>query len=143
MSRIRCYDRDQQMLDLYRTGATLAEIADQLDMTVSNVAVRIRGMRQRGQWPKELRRVHPVPLDRVRAVWAAISANPQASYRTIGRPLGMSVTEVRSALRWLIRAEYIFKDDGLEGAIRVDLPLLISSEIRIVQVPAKEMRHAA
>ena len=84
-----------------------------------------------------------VKKEHVRAVWAAVSADPRSSVREMARHLHIGISTVGKSLLILQRIGVIRYVRYRSRARVVVVPLLISSEIRIVQVPAKEMRHAA
>jgi len=84
-----------------------------------------------------------ISKETVRAVWAAVSLDPRVSVRELSRQLHVGCSTVAKSLLILKRVGVIRYVRHHSRARRVVVPLLVSAEIRIVQVPVEEMRHAA
>jgi hypothetical protein len=67
----------------------------------------------------------PISPQAVRAVWAAITATPQAPVRELATRLGYSTATINLALQTLRKADYVAFADRTSGARTVLLPFAL------------------
>jgi DNA-binding MarR family transcriptional regulator len=66
----------------------------------------------------------------IRRVWAAVTANPRASKKELGRALRLSYGAVAGTLRFLNDAGYIHFEKSTKRAITVLVPFVITKKAK-------------